>query len=313
MKQLYKILMVSMFCFLQMEAQERSFKEEYTVNPDVTINVNTRHCDIDIKTWNQNKVLVEAYMVVEGEEVTQADKDELNDSWDLSIKGNSKEIDIHSRSSATIDINVLNFDAPDYTYIGDCLSDVSIGSLAILDSIDFVMPEVPLPPEPPMPPLPPLVAEFDFDAYKKDEKYLERWKKANKDYLGKDAKIKVGKNSISIKTTDANFTMLNAYDFDSDEIYEAAREAYKQAINNYKQVKRVELRQHLEEAKRKSREAKARVLEIKRSSLNDCRKEIQNVLKNRSNKKIKRYIKITAPKSAKFNMDVKYGALSIKD
>jgi len=345
MKLLYKLCIVILICYSQVQAQKNSFKEEFTVNPDVAINVNTRHCDIEIKTWDKSKVLVEGFMLVEGEEITEETKDEFFAKWNLDVKGNSKEVDVYSRSNSNIDISVLNFDSPDYTIISNHLSDVSIGSLDILDSIDFVMPEPPTPPAPPVPPTPPvppvppvMIAEFDFDAYQKDKSYLEKWKEEHKDYLGENAKIKVGKNSISIKTTDANTTMLESIGINTEEILNTAKEAYKEAIKSFRDVGKDELKQSIQEAREELMEAREIVIKAKReereSRLEEVRKlreqrlqerdeqrqlilekreEIKNILKNKSDKKIKRFIKITAPKNAKFNMDVKYGALRIKD
>lgn len=323
----YKIGILAMFGLLSLQAQKKTYKEkeEFSVKSDVEIDINARHSDIEIETWNKNKVVVEAYMVIDGTEVSEETRDELFDKWDFEAFGNSKKVTVNSKSHSKINIHSFNFDDPNYSYLNNYVTDFSLGSLGILDSLDFVIPDLPpfpevhvvapappAPPASPLPPLPELPSEFDFDAYKKDKSYLEKWKKENKDVLGENAKVKIGKNSISITSEDSSITMLNEdhyNDFsnykeilegvDYNEYIKMAREEYEKARKEYTK----ERKEHLKEMKESLKE--------EREHRKEMRKEIQELLKNRSKLKIKRFIKIKAPKDAKFNMNVKYGALSL--
>ena len=61
------VLLLSTFHVFS-QKKDKNFKEEFKVKSDVVIDINTRHSDIQIETWNKDKVTVEAYMMVEGEE-----------------------------------------------------------------------------------------------------------------------------------------------------------------------------------------------------------------------------------------------------
>ncbi|MFY7670733.1 hypothetical protein ACOSP6_06555 [Tenacibaculum sp. MEBiC06402] len=311
----YKLVLILTLFAAQLTAQKKDFKEEFKVNSDVVIDINTRHSDIEIETWNKDKVVVEAFMVVDGEEVTEEMRDNFYNKWDFNAYGNSSKITIKSRTNSFIDINAFDFNAPNYSFYTGDLADLTLGSLDILDSIDFVLPddaivipEVKLPPMPPLPPLPPLPSEFDFEAYKKDKSYLERWKEENKDKIGKNAKVTIGKNSISIKSDDADITMLKEKEKYQKEL-EKARQLYEKerykAREEYQRARVKLLKEKKEFYKKRKEEYKASIKKYAQE-----RKEIQELLKKRSKLKVKRLIKIKAPKNAKFNMDVKYGALS---
>ncbi|WP_075344000.1 hypothetical protein [Tenacibaculum agarivorans] len=308
----YKYILAFVFGVLVSNAQEKNYKEEFNVKSDVVIDINTRHSDIEIETWNKDKVVVEAYMMVEGVEVTEELKDRFYNKWDFDVQGNSKKITVKSRTNPSFDFHTFNFDNPDYSFIINDLSDYSIGSLDVLDSIDFIIPDVPplppLPELPPLPPLPPLPSEFDFKAYKKDKNYLEKWKKKNKDVLGDNPRVRIGKNSISIKSDDTDITMLKQEGKYHEEI-KRARESYNKKREEAREEYKIARKEMLAERKEK---LKLRKEEIKRRSerRKKERKEIQDLLKKRSKSKIKRFIKIRAPKNAKFNMNVKYGSLS---
>lgn len=314
----YKLVAVLVLFAVQIRAQKKNFKEEFNVNSEVVIDVNTRHSDIEIETWNKDKVVIEAFMVVDGEEVTEEMRDNFYKKWDFSAYGNSSKITIKSRTNSFIDLNTFDFNSPNYSFYSGDLADLALGSLDILDSIDFVLPEEaivipevafpPMPPLPPMPPMPPMPTEFDFEAYKKDKSYLERWKKENKEIIGKNAKVTIGKNNISIKSDDTDITMLKQNEKYQKEIEKARVEYEKERLKareEYKKAREELLKERKEFHKRRKEEYKSTMKKYAQE-----RKEIQELLKKRSKLKVKRLIKIKAPKNAKFNMDVKYGALS---
>lgn len=316
---LYKLLAILLVLNISsLKAQKKSFKEEFKVKSDVVIDINTRHSDIEIETWNKNKVVVEAYMMVEGEEITEKMRDNFYKKWDFKAYGNSDKVTVKSRTNSVINVQSFDFENPDYTLVLSDLSDHSIGSLDVLDSIDFIVPElpeiinVPMPPAPPAPPLPQMkvYTKFDYDAYKKDKNYLKRWKEKNKKALGKNAKVKIGDKSISIVSDESEITMSGLEDlrilFDErEEIEKERKEQMKESRKEWKEKVRQEMKKARKELK-KVREKLKKQYEKQRKE----RKKIQKVLKDRSKLKVKRFIKIKAPKNAKFNMNVKYGALT---
>ncbi len=317
----YKIVLFLIFNGSILNAQKikENYKEEFLVTPNVVIDVNTRHSDIEIETWDKNKVVIEAFMMVDGVEVTEKMKDDFYKKWNFKAIGNKEKITITSRSNSNIDIHSFDFDSPDYSFFNNSLSDFSLGSLDILDSLDFIMPpmppmmsELPLAPMPPLPPMPPmenLPSEFNFEAYKEDKNYLEKWKKENKDVLGKNAKVKIGKNSISITSDNSNITINELRKERLKErlkIIEDKRERLKQELKEKRKERMKRIKNRREELNKKiSKKRKEQKKQLK-----ERRKEIQSLLKKRSKLKIKRFIRIKTPKNAKFNMNVKYGALS---
>lgn len=330
--QQYKILVIAVFgLLLSVNAQKKSYKEEFKVKSDVVIDVNTRYTDIEIETWNKDEVVIEATMTVDGKDVTQKIRDNYFDKWQFEAMGNTSKVNVKSRTNNHIDIHSFNFDTPDYNFH---FPDVSIASLDILDSMDFEMPEIPEVPEMPeivLPELPPMPTEFDFDAYKKDKSYLKRWKKENKDILGENAEVKVHKNSIKIKSKTKNGYYNWGSDINVDEIEEKVQEAFKKAQVSLEkaQLSRSKALQKARKAQReaqkiarenakkgrlnaiKARENARKLALIARQEAREKRrKEMQHLLKNRENIKVKRVIKIKAPKNAKFNMNVKYGSMS---
>ncbi len=356
MQQFKSVLIALMIVSTAVFGQDdkKKFREEFKVKPDVVIDVNTRHTDIEIITWDKNEVVVEAFMKVEGEEIDNKMRDEFYNKWNFDAYGNSSKITVKSRSDNYIDISSFDFDAPDYSVfharpggqngLTFVMPDISIQGLDILDSVDFVMPELPeieLPELPEfnivMPDLPPMPSKFDYDAYKKDKSYLERWKKENEDLIGKNAEVTVRKNSISIKSKKGRNKSHFSWEFSNDkeeraeEIAERVQESYERAQERYEErreemERRYEERRLRNEQRRKELEVRLKERNEQRKLANEKRKlalverqearekerrKIQSFIRSRDKVKIKRHIIIRAPKDAKFNLDVKYGSMSI--
>ena len=325
-------------CTMNAQKLEKKHSEKFTVNKDVTIDINTRYTDIEIETWDRNEVVIDAYIELE-DGTTQKAIDDYLKRWDFEALGNKSSININSKSSGLIDIHSFNFDSPDYDII---YHDNINGSL---ENLRFVVPELPeLPeilelqelPEMPelwidIPDLPELPSKFDFKTYKKDKSYLERWKKKNKDVIGKNAKIKVGRNSISIDSDedDSSFRWnitTEGQKRDAEEIADklkeikVRREAYHKEHKERLKKRQAEMKIRRDELKTrmKERNEERKLTLIKRQEAREKRAkelatqrtEIRNILTKREKSKIKRIIKIKAPKGAKFNMNVKYGSMS---
>ncbi len=84
------------------QSKKQKLNENFTVNSDVEIDVDTKYTDVIFETWNKNEVSIEAF--VEGTNVEDAIED-----WDLSVSGNSNRISIRN-SKGYGDAHVIDLD-----------------------------------------------------------------------------------------------------------------------------------------------------------------------------------------------------------
>lgn len=322
----FKIAVLLVFGIVQLNAQKsKTHKEEFKVAKDVVIDIDTRHSDIEIETWNKNKVVIEACMTIDGKDISDEKREDLFKKWDFEAVGNSGKVKVKSRTNSLIDLNEFDFDTPNYAIYTDDLVDFSLGSLDVLDSMDFVMPPLPVDPFGSESDImyfdgdsfeintdfdfkPVILTEFDFDAYKKDKGYLKKWKEENKDMLGKNTEVIIGDNAISITGNDTNIMMLKEKKKFKKEIEKARKIYQKERVKAKEAYKKARLA--LEKERKKKLVKRKEALKKRAAKAKKSRKAIQKLLKNRSKLKVKRKIKIKAPKNAKFQMNVKYGALS---
>src|SRR5690554_8216899 len=75
---------------------QQNYVESFNVADDVEVSVNTSYTNIIFETWNKNKVEVEAY--IEGEKLSEKERQEAMKNWDLDINGNSKKVNISSNA-----------------------------------------------------------------------------------------------------------------------------------------------------------------------------------------------------------------------
>lgn len=319
---------------------EKTHSEKFTVNKDVAIDIDTRYTDIEIETWDRNEVVIEAYLQSE-DGTTQKAIDDYLEKWKFEALGNKSSIKIVSKSLGLIDIHSINFDSPNYDIL------YAQNANNALENLRFVIPEMPEIPEilelselsempeilelSELPEILELPSKFDFKAYKKDKSYLERWKKKNKDVIGKNAKIKVGRNSISINSGEDDYSYkwnitTEGQKHEAKELEERLKEIEKRrkarhielGIKLKERQAEMKLRQAEIKIRNKERNEKRKIALIKRQEANLQRSkdlilkrtEIRDILKKRGKSNIKRVIKIKAPKDAKFNMNVKHGSMS---
>jgi len=300
------VLLLSMT--LNAQKFDKKYTEEFNVNSDVIIDVDTRHTDIQIETWNKNIVSIEATIEVEGV-IKEERAEEIMKNWKFEALGNKNQIEISSKTKSlfannrTIHINRdrLRIEENNYDFV---MPEVSIGNLGVLDSFDVVMPDVFVFPES-------LVfrdvdslhfdfnmPDFDYEKYKNDKNYMKNWQEKMKKGLEK-MKIEMKNNSAKFKEE------LKAAKELKKEYLEKRTEQHKEAMI----LKREMLKKRAEQRKELAKERKE-VQEKRREELAKRRVEIKNILIDRDKVKIKRIIKIKAPKDAKFNMNVRYGSMS---
>lgn len=289
------------------------YTEDFSTKNNVIIDLNTRHTDIEIETWNKNKVMVEATIEISGASKEKAD--EIINNWKFKALGNSNEINIVSKSTNFYSKIIITGDENDLIHINDfdfdfVVPEVSVGNLAILDSLHIVMP-----PDIHFPELL-IVPEmndfnfsfdslsFDYQKYKNDENYLKQWQEEMKKNLAK-MHVELKENSDKIKENTAQLK----------EELKAAQEERKKALKEHAEHRKeaAKLRKIREERLKEAQILRKEEQERRMVESAEKRIVIKNILAERGKMKIKRVIKIKAPKDAKFNMNVSYGSVSFPD
>ena len=203
MKLFKSYLIIALLSICTVSAQQKLQKTSQSINTssDVTIDLNTNYTNIEIDTWDKNRVEVNAY--IEGLEIDKDELQEILEDWDVTIKGTGDEVQIISHGShnyGSWNIEFINEEAM------DALRDLQINlaempempempampEMPEMPNINFEMPEMPELPE--LPELPEGVHSVNFDskAYEKEgEAYLERWSQEYEEKYGKEYKEKM--------------------------------------------------------------------------------------------------------------------------
>lgn len=174
---------------------QKNYVESFNVVDNVEVSVNTSYTNIVFETWNKNKVEVEAY--IEGEKLTEKEKQDLMKKWDLRVTGNSKKVNITSNAGNQ---DFAMGDMPPMDFIGPLMENM------VMPMIQNIK----------VPPLPEDLLEnlgniqFDYDAYQKDEEgYMKKFEAQMDQKFGKDFQKKMEKwgesfgNSIDEKKADS--------------------------------------------------------------------------------------------------------------
>ncbi|MDO1501109.1 hypothetical protein Q2T40_13295 [Winogradskyella maritima] len=174
-------------------------KKSINASKDVTIDLNTNYVEIEIDTWNQNTVEVEAYI-----ESTKLSKDELQKalkSWGLEISGSGDYVSINSKGGLAGGLFSEGDYANELRDLEIRLADLpDIPNIPNLPEMNFAITEMPnmseFPEMPELPELPEGVSsvQFDYDRYKKEgDTYLEKWSSEYEAKYGKEYKEKMKK------------------------------------------------------------------------------------------------------------------------
>jgi hypothetical protein len=293
----YKIIIALLSIGIAANAQkfDKKYTEEFNTKDNVTIDLNTRHTDIEIETWNKNKVVIEATIEIVG--ATEERAKEIIKNWQFKALGNTNEIEIISKTYGLYGKRIIVSENNDLIHINDLdfdfvVPEVSVGNLAILDSLHIVMPDAVHFPE--LMVIPEMndfnfsfdSLSFDYEKYKNDENYLKQWQEEMKKNLAK-MRIELKENSVRMKENTAQL----------QEELKAAQEERK-----------IQLKEHAEQRKEAAKQRQLHE-EMRREALIHKQKKIKNILADRDKIKINRVIKIKAPKGAKFTMDVSYGSV----
>jgi len=311
----YKIIIAlfSLSAVINAQKVDKQYEEEFSVNENVVIDVNTRHTDIEIETWNKNKVVIEATIEIEGARKEKVE--EIIKNWKFRALGNKNEIDIVSKSNSSYGKRIIIGDEDDLIHINDfdfdfVVPEVSVENLAILDSLHIVMPpDINFPELLIIPEMEDFnfsfdSLSFDYEKYKNEENYFKQWQEQMKKNLAK-MRVELKENSVKFKENTAHL---------KEELKEAQEERLKAMKERVEHRKEAAKLRKIEEEKRKEMiQIRKKEHENHKKELAERRIEIKNILAEREKVKIKRVIKIKAPNDAKFNMNVSYGSVSFPD
>ncbi len=149
------------------QSKKRTKKEVFTVNKDVTLNINTSHADVEFDTWNKNKVEITA--TIEVEDATDEEMEAYMKKWNFKAIGNSEKVTVTSKGSRSLLSGNGQFVFADPVIVEQIEIPTIIENFPVIE---------------PVPDLPIMVLEslddikFDYEAFEKDgEAYMKKWQK----------------------------------------------------------------------------------------------------------------------------------------
>lgn len=273
--------------------------ESFNVADDVEVTVNTSYTNVVFETWNKNKVEVEAY--IEGEKLSEKEKQELMKNWNLNITGNSKKVSI---SSDTGNQSFAMGDMPAMDFIGPLIENM------VMPMIQNIQ----------VPPLPEDLLQnlgniqFDYDAYQKDEEgYMKKFEAQMDKNFGKDFQKKMEKwgesfqNSWDDKKADSIGEAYGKKMEEWGETYGKSMEAWGEAYGKKMDAWANDIEKKYEseggnytKTVTKSPNGTSTVIQGSRGS-------------NVTNGNAKKTIIIRLPKNAKTNVNIRHGNLKMAD
>jgi len=180
---IWSILLCTTVVFGQ--KQTRNINESFKVNKDVLVEIDARHSDVTVETWNKNMVTIQGVWEIEG--MTKEEASQYFKGWKFEALGNNNKVVIKSNSSSNYYSHSYVFDDMDFDFDFDIESITHIGEMFQGDYYSKLPSMPPMPAMSPMPPLPPFKVpalghlpklEFDYEAYLRDkEGYMKKFEK----------------------------------------------------------------------------------------------------------------------------------------
>lgn len=290
---------------LSAQKQSKTFKEEFKVQDDAVLELQTNHADIEFETWNKNEVVIEATVELEGASAEEAER--FFEQNPVEIMGNSNRVMVRTKKghgpghlSHFPDMNDFNFEF----------------KIAGPEDPLFSQLEIPeLPPMPEMPPMPPIPAEaFDYEKFEKEgEKYMKKWQEEFRKGFNEEYEERLKEWAEAMK--------------DRTEAWQERRQMDKDRME-----KRVEMREHKRQEMQKAREAHREAMRKQQAEMREVvRSQHRNVVISKSGKegeptvyyynidgkegnyKVKTTIRIKMPKSVTLDMNVRHGEVKLAE
>ncbi len=286
------------------QKQTKTFKESFTVVEDAVLDINTSYADIEFETWNKNVVEITATVSLEGASDEESEAFFKNDP--IEILGNSKKIEITSRSRSRGLFNHGDFDFDFGNF------DIEIPEVS---AFVMEMPEIaPFPEVMEMPPLPIAKGfQFDYEAYRKDgEAYMKKWQKDFEKSFDKEHQKRLEEWAKRMEERAEEMEKRMEEREKRREEMTEKREEMREKRSEEMAEQRAQLAKVREKA-RMSRDS-ARVLFYQRDSLHAA-PNIFYFSSDGENKnyKIKKTIKIKMPKSTRLKMNVRHGEVKLAE
>lgn len=328
------LLVMSLALPLKLSAQKASkVSQSIKVDDEVTVDINTSFCNIELDTWNKDIVEIEAY--IDGEKLSQEELQKALKQWHVDVDATSSNVVISTNKNFDYDWD-FRFEDNDAVIaamdeLKFQLADIPEIHIEIPD-MDFVIPEIR---SIDLPPLPEGLSQihFDYQAYQKDgEKYMEQWsrefeKKFGKDYekemevwaekFSKEWEDKYGKEweekfSKNMEEWGERFgKQMEEWGKRYEE--QMAQREKMQAERAKMQEERAKQREEMAKQREESMEAREvarRVADEQRARAAEVRRaKIETMMDSETNLKVKRVIKIKVPKKAKLKLNVQHGEL----
>lgn len=326
-----KLLVLSCLTITTLGAQEKVTKVSQSIKADknVTIDLNTSHCNIVFDTWNKNEVSIEAF--VESDELSKTELEQVAKGWGIEVKGSTDLVTINTKGSQLKS-------AYSYKVKGDYSDEVKRAlaslkfELADIPEMDFdfnfedmhviALPEIPeLPEMPELPELPEGVGAvaFDYEAYKKDgDKYLEKWSKKFESKYGDDyaKKMEAWGEKFGEAWSEKYGKEMEAWgeQFGEEwgEKFAEKMEAWGErfAAQMERQAEQIEKQaERMAEQQERQAESRQRVAERREEQARERAVIIERLRSKSRHSHIKKTIIIKMPKKAKLKVNVRHGEL----
>jgi hypothetical protein len=298
----FSVVIVSLcISFAAFGQQTKTVKEGFDVKPNVVVAINTTHADIELQTWDKNRVEIEAIYTIE--DLSKEEAEKYFKRWKLDIKGNSEQIDINSKGGGlwrTRNEDNIFAQMPDVEF---ALSNVH----SILEDIDMAPALAMIKEMPPIPRMPRINTndfKFDYEAYKKDgDAYMKKWRKEWDKNFDKEWEQKMKEWSEKMEKNSEQWAK------QQEEIHEKRLKANEKRFLANEKSAEVREEALLERAKARENTIKARVEAGNSSS--QVREMYFYSADGDKNMKLKKRVIIKIPKGSKLKMNVRHGEVKM--
>lgn len=288
-KKLFTLLFFSM-CILSAQTKLEKTNQSIKVAKDVTLDLNTSHCTIELDTWNKDTIEIEAY--IEGEKVPTEDLQEALKNWKITIDATTNKVTINSLNDRNHWLDEYHND----NHVDIIDMNEFRHEIATIPEVHIEHIEIPEIPELPKLPKGLNNVHFDYEAYKKDgEKYLDKWSEKFDKKFGKEFEQKME-------------AWAKKFEKKWGKEYEEKMKEWGKRVEE--KNKHIEERAALLEERLEKREELLEKRNEKREVLILKRKAQRNHLFD-NNTNIKKTIKIKVPKKAKVKLNVRHGELNL--
>ena len=318
------LLCVSISTLAQQKLEKIS--QSIHVDNDVVIDLNTSYTNIEIETWNNDVIEIQAYM--ESDKLTKEELKKVFDTWQVNVDGSKESVRIKTGGS-------LNLWSNDFALFDENSFDASMKELEIrladipeMPIIEGLMESLHLEDMPKIPNLPDLPEgmnnfNFDYDEYKKEgEAYLERWGREYEDKYGKEysQKMKAWAENFDEDEWLAYEKKMEAwgekFGEEFGEKFGKDMEEWGEAFGERMEAWGEQFEQQMKESGFEERmeawgEELSKRIEEQLEDIEVEEGEEDSIFyrSSKSNSKVKKTIKIKMPKKAKLKMNVRHGEL----